>query len=43
MDLIAVELTPEAFAPYGNVLQIEGRPFSILMVVKQNDIMTLPM
>ncbi|WP_431223411.1 ureidoglycolate lyase [Serratia sp. L9] len=27
MDLIAVELTPEAFAPYGNVLQIEGSPF----------------
>lgn len=27
MDLIAVELTPESFAPYGNVLQIEGSPF----------------
>ncbi|PAA99769.1 ureidoglycolate lyase [Serratia fonticola] len=27
MDLIAVELTPEAFAPYGDVLQIEGAPF----------------
>ncbi|KFK95306.1 MULTISPECIES: ureidoglycolate lyase [unclassified Serratia (in: enterobacteria)] len=27
MDLIAVELTPEAFAPYGDVLQTEGSSF----------------
>lgn len=27
MDLVAAELTPEAFAPYGDVLQIEGSHF----------------
>ncbi|AGP46836.1 ureidoglycolate lyase [Serratia sp. root2] len=27
MDLVIAELTPEAFAPYGDVLQIEGSRF----------------
>ncbi|PVZ87296.1 ureidoglycolate lyase [Serratia sp. S1B] len=27
MDLVAVELTPGAFAPYGDVLQTDGTPF----------------